>query len=831
VSFTPHSDMSAAENQRLRDMAERFSYEWKHVPFEHARRLLLQYLPDPSDSLRPDAVTRLLLIDFRRRWQAGERLRLEDYLELFPELGGPAELPVSTIWEELRMRRSLQDSVSLEEYRRRFPRQFANLEKLVQSEAGPGDSSQPQTSIEGGGTSPEHRRQQPAVGETPAAQTFEGTMHMGGPARETPSESVVPHSPASIESAASGPSSQGPSSPGPSSPGPAASAASSSGPVDPGARTMVGQVKAPTRVIAGGGGFNLLECIGRGSYGEVWKAEAPGGVLVALKVVKWPIGHQLNQMELRSLELLKRLRHPFLVQLQAYWQEDERLFMAMELADMSLEAMDEKYRREGEEGIPIDELLVYFRESAEALDYLHGENVIHRDVKPANIMLVRGHAKIGDFGTARLRPSGTDDPRATMLGTPFYMAPEIWKQQVTPQSDQYSLAAAYVELRLHRPLFNAQNPMEAAFMHSQEAPNLEPLSVAEKKVLLQALAKDPAQRFETCAQFIQALSVAVHPPPPQPKVNQRGGWAWLALSAAPLLLLGILMTLQMTGVLPRHFLSNLIGLSHSSENGGNGERNGVPPIEIPPGFVPVEGAEERLVELDGKRYYSQIQPEGHDVKFVLVPTTRSSALRTFYIQETKVSNSQFSQFARQHPEKVTDQRWESGALTVDGNLSADEHPDLPVVFVSVEVASEFAGWLGGRLPSTAQWDKAAGLHDHPDEVEGPFDSRWTPGDSMGIAVGRAAEGPLPVGSAPYDVSQPFGCRDMAGNGLEWTRDLTSGRQVPLAEYDGEMVILRGQSYEESQPLLYQELRANPKDLATPYEVANYNIGFRVVIEL
>ncbi len=72
---------------------------------------------------------------------------------------------------------------------------------------------------------------------------------------------------------------------------------------------------------------------------------------------------------------------------------------------------------------------------------------------------------------------------------------------------------------------------------------------------------------------------------------------------------------------------------------------------------------------------------------------------------------------------------------------------------------------------------------------------------------------------------------MAGNGLEWTRDLTSGRQVPLAEYDGEMVILRGQSYEESQPLLYQELRANPKDLATPYEVANYNIGFRVVIEL
>src|SRR5690606_13992955 len=132
-----------------------------------------------------------------------------------------------------------------------------------------------------------------------------------------------------------------------------ASASSIPAAVDPGAQTMRGEVKAPTRIIAGGGGFNMLECIGRGSYGEVWRAEAPGGVLVALKVLKWPVGHQLNQMELRSLELLKRLRHPFLVQLQSYWQAEDKLFMAMELADMSLEAMDEKYRREGHEGIPI----------------------------------------------------------------------------------------------------------------------------------------------------------------------------------------------------------------------------------------------------------------------------------------------------------------------------------------------------------------------------------------------------------------------------------------------------------------------------------------------
>jgi formylglycine-generating enzyme required for sulfatase activity len=190
----------------------------------------------------------------------------------------------------------------------------------------------------------------------------------------------------------------------------------------------------------------------------------------------------------------------------------------------------------------------------------------------------------------------------------------------------------------------------------------------------------------------------------------------------------------------------------------------------------------------------------------------------------------FAEFAGAHPELVPDETWKLGALAGDQMLEAERHPDLPVVHVSVEVASAYAHWLGGQLPTIVQWDKAAGLYDHPEGADGPYDPRWSPGDDTNLAVGRSQLGPLPVGGAAYDVARPFLCRDMAGNGFEWTRDLTSGRHVPQEEHEYEMVILRGQSYEFSQPLRYRDIDADPKGNAQEYGKANYDIGFRVVVE-
>src|SRR5947209_3825890 len=91
------------------------------------------------------------------------------------------------------------------------------------------------------------------------------------------------------------------------------------------------------KIVPVGDGYQLLECIGRGAYGEVWRATAPGGVEVAIKLIKWTSGDSLSQVELRALELMKRLRHAFLLQVQAYWLADDHLYIVMDLAERSLQ--------------------------------------------------------------------------------------------------------------------------------------------------------------------------------------------------------------------------------------------------------------------------------------------------------------------------------------------------------------------------------------------------------------------------------------------------------------------------------------------------------------
>jgi hypothetical protein len=247
---------------------------------------------------------------------------------------------------------------------------------------------------------------------------------------------------------------------------------------------------------------------------------------------------------------------------------------------------------------------------------------------------------------------------------------------------------------------------------------------------------------------------------------------------------------------------------------------------LPPGF---EKVGDRIVT-DGKGvgYYERIErvlPDGTRVGFVLVPqASQEERLKrrvdpdTFYIMEDKVSLGLFRKFAEQFPDLVSAARkWDK----------KDAELRWPVFDVGVVEAYQFARrWMRGNLPTVEQWDKAAGRYEGKGRGAGPFLPDWKePG--KGIAIDRMA--PLPVGEAKGDRS-PYGCRDMAGNGTEWTRTLRDGKSVPLDDPQSkEGVVLRGRSYAEPGPLTFKDLETG-FPFAWAYSSTLPELGFRVVIE-
>jgi hypothetical protein len=252
--------------------------------------------------------------------------------------------------------------------------------------------------------------------------------------------------------------------------------------------------------------YKPIRKIGKGAFGEIWRGEAPGGVEVALKMIFGSVVPEAAERELHALELIKRLRHVFLLPIHAYWQLQDRLLIAMELADGSLRHRLDECRQAGLMGIPVRELLRYFREAAEAIDFLHSRHVLHRDIKPENLLHLERHAKVADFGLARVVEQSQRLVTTSSCGTPAYTAPEVfWRGKVGEHSDQYSLAATYAELRLGRPLFPSRNWYTLMHDHLERTPDLVPLLNAEEQVVRRALAKDPAQRFDSCCEFVNAL--------------------------------------------------------------------------------------------------------------------------------------------------------------------------------------------------------------------------------------------------------------------------------------------------------------------------------------
>src|SRR4051812_4782026 len=178
-------------------------------------------------------------------------------------------------------------------------------------------------------------------------------------------------------------------------------------------------------------GYILVRPLGRGGFGEVWEAIAPGGVRVALKFIH--LESKEAGVEQRALEIIRDIRHPHLLDVQFATRVEDCLVIAMPLCDQSLMDRLHACKAEGLPGLPRDELLGYMEELARAVDFLNephqqvsGEvrsGVQHRDIKPHNIFLVGGSVRLADFGLAKVLEADTASHTGCM--SPTYVAPEV----------------------------------------------------------------------------------------------------------------------------------------------------------------------------------------------------------------------------------------------------------------------------------------------------------------------------------------------------------------------------------------------------------------------
>jgi serine/threonine protein kinase len=264
-------------------------------------------------------------------------------------------------------------------------------------------------------------------------------------------------------------------------------------------------------------GYRLIAPLGKGGFGEVWKCEAPGGLYKAIKFVT-NTGDLLHsdssgaEQELRALQHVKAIRHPFLLSMDRVEVLDGELIIVMELADRSLNDLLEQYRAAGKPGLPRGEMLAYLLEAAEVLDLMNHEyGLQHLDIKPRNLFLLGRHVKVADFGLVNsLAELGGGKANASQLAsiTPLYASPESFLGKISLYSDQYSLAVSYCELLTGALPFEGKNYRQLALQHLQGEPDLSRLPEQDRPVVARALAKDPRLRFPSSTEFVRALEAA-----------------------------------------------------------------------------------------------------------------------------------------------------------------------------------------------------------------------------------------------------------------------------------------------------------------------------------
>lgn len=462
-----------------------------------------------------------------------------------------------------------------------------------------------------------------------------------------------------------------------------------------------------------GSQYRLLGVLGEGGMGTVYKAhDTTWNQEVAIKILHPMLlnNPDIRRRFVREARLMLDWQHPNVVRVSRLLDVKRLLAIVMESIDGPSLG---RYLQQWRGHLPWKEVGFLFLRLLEAMQAAHEQGIVHRDIKPDNVLLQRRETrmwpKLVDFGVAKILEGTTYTVTGMVLGTCRYIAPEQIHSPrlVDYRADIYSLGVTLFELCTGQAPFEDESYfglMTAHLTHAPPAPSLYRKDIPKtlERLILKALAKKPEDRPQTCSDFardfveaLEEVGVTKAALKPSPVTREE-----VALEGLPAVL---------------------------KEPQGHGM------VLIPPG------------------------------PFLMGPNKRRVVLDGFYIDKTPVTNRQFHLFLQQTGYKpLRDQErflshWRNRVVPE----GLEEHP---VTFVSWHDAKAYAAWAGKSLPTEAQWEKAARGDDgrkFPWGRESPTNNRAN--------FDRRFQGTTEVLQFPDGIS-PYGCLDMAGNVWEWCED-------------------------------------------------------------
>jgi eukaryotic-like serine/threonine-protein kinase len=579
------------------------------------------------------------------------------------------------------------------------------------------------------------------------------------------------------------------------------------------------------------GKYEILEELGRGGFAVVYKArDVELDRIVALKVLRPALGDDPDfvarfKQEARAAA---KLKHPHIVTVYDAIQIDGQLIIAMQYVE------GRTLRDELAQGpLPFDRTLVILEQIASALDYAHQRGIVHRDVKPANILLEdtgqEVQATLLDFGLAKAMEASTAlTSQGTLLGSPEYMAPEQADpnraSEIGPATDRYALGIVAYQLLAGRVPFPGNTPatLNAHLNLKPTDPHTLRAEVSPQisAILMKMLAKSPVERYTSASEFVTALRKAAEPPDIHPIPAGPSRWLRRALIGAIAVI-----AIAVVG----YVVTRLIQPAAQPPAATKGAST-LMPAASPAATIKVTLAPSALAA-------GSLQTRTTDgMTMVYVPAgtfkmgsdagddeqpVHDVTLDAFWIDRTEVTNAQYA--ACVAAKKCSEPSIKNSA-TQGSYYDEPQFASYPRLFVTWDEAYRYCEWAGGQLPTEAQWEYAAR---GPDAHRFPWGNE-APTDQV-LNYQRNVRDTTAVDSYPSGASW-VGALDMAGNAWEWVNDWYAASYADSSQLNsagpasGTTKVLRGGSWHNTDDYARSAFRGN-LDPNTRYD----DLGFRCVM--